>query len=149
ALQSGLVVLPGAIVMGLMSPVSGLIFDKYGAKWLAFIGLTLATITTFMMSHLTTSTSFLYITTIYAIRMLAVALVMMPVTTAGLNQLPKRLIPHGSAMNNTMRQVAGSIGTAILFTVMASTQLDIKSHGMDGMIHGVNVTFMVTGWICM
>src|SRR5690625_6324681 len=41
ALESGLVLLPGAIIMGLMNPVTGRLFDRYGAKWLAIIGFSL------------------------------------------------------------------------------------------------------------
>jgi hypothetical protein len=44
----------------------------------------------------------------------------MPVSTNGLNQLPKRFYPHGTAMNNTLNQVAGAIGTALLVTVMSN-----------------------------
>src|SRR5699024_6904749 len=51
AMESGLMLLPGAAVMGLMNPVTGRLFDKYGAKWLAIIGLTILTITTFMFTN--------------------------------------------------------------------------------------------------
>ncbi len=47
-------------------------------------------------------------------------MVMMPVSTNGLNQLPRRLYPHGTAMNNTLNQVAGAIGTALLVTIMST-----------------------------
>lgn len=43
---------------------------------------------------------------------------MMPIVTECINQLPQHLISHGTALNNTIRQVAGSIGTAILVTIM-------------------------------
>ena len=52
--------------------------------------------------------------------MLGMSLVMMPIMTNGLNQLPTRLNPHGTAINNTAQQVSGSIGTAILVTIMNS-----------------------------
>src|SRR5690606_31077946 len=45
ALHSGLMLLPGAIVMGIMNPVTGTIFDKYGAKWLLLSGFTILTVT--------------------------------------------------------------------------------------------------------
>ncbi|MFP3441096.1 hypothetical protein R0K18_25515, partial [Pantoea sp. SIMBA_133] len=75
--------------------------------------------------------------------MFGVAMVMMPVTTAGLNQLPAHLIPHGTAMNNTMRQVSGAVGTALLVTVMS--QAAQPSRGVEGLVHGVNVSFIVAG----
>lgn len=96
-----------------------------------------------MLSHLTLHTTFTYLAAVNAFRMVGVAMVMMPVTTAGLNQLPTYLISHGTAMNNTMRQVAGAVGTALLVTVMTNTALPEK--GMEGMIHGVNISFVVAG----
>lgn len=70
-------------------------------------------------------------------------MVLTPVTTAGLNQLPTHLIPHGTAMNNTMRQIAGAVGTALLVTVMTNNML--PEQGLRGLIHGVNVSFVVAG----
>ncbi|WP_174616122.1 MDR family MFS transporter [Virgibacillus ihumii] len=143
ALESGLMLLPGALLMGLMNPITGRLFDKFGARWLAIIGLTIITVTTFMFSILTAETSFMYLTIVNAIRMFGVAMVMMPVTTAGLNHLPMDLIPHGTAMNNTMRQVSGAVGTALLVTVMTNNM--IPNEGVQGMVHGVNVSFIVAG----
>ncbi|WP_186580729.1 DHA2 family efflux MFS transporter permease subunit [Aquibacillus kalidii] len=144
AFESGLMIMPGALLMGIMSPITGRIFDRIGARWLAIIGLSLMTITTFLFTNLSTSTSLTYLTIVFSIRMLGMSMVMMPVTTAGLNQLPTRLIAHGTAMNNTMRQVSASIGTAILVTVMTSTALDSGSNAVPSdLIHGVNVAFYV------
>ncbi|WP_153462208.1 MULTISPECIES: DHA2 family efflux MFS transporter permease subunit [Sediminibacillus] len=143
AFESGLMLLPGALLMGVMNPVMGRLFDKFGAKWLAIIGLTDLVVTTFMFTNLTAETTFTYLATVNAVRMLGVAMVMMPVTTAGLNQLPPHLIPHGTAMNNTMRQVAGAVGTALLVTVMTNNIQ--PENGIDGAVHGVNVSFIVAG----
>ncbi|WP_456275032.1 DHA2 family efflux MFS transporter permease subunit [Bacillus sp. AK031] len=145
AFESGLMLLPGALLMGIMNPVSGRIFDKFGAKMLAIVGLTIVTISTFFFTNLTSETSFTYMAVVNAVRMFGVALVMMPVTTAGLNQLPSRLIPHGTAMNNTMRQISGSVGTALLVTIMTNSALNPAEYGMEGLIHGVNVSFIVAG----
>lgn len=143
AVDSGLALLPGAIVMGLLNPVTGRLFDKFGARWLAIIGLGLLVVTTFMFAVLTEETSFTYIATVNALRMVAVAMAMMPVTTAGLNTLPDHLIPHGTAMNNTFRQVSGSIGTALPITIMTTTA--VPTAGVAGEIHGVNISFVVAG----
>ncbi len=145
AMESGLAILPGALVSGFMSPITGRIFDKIGARWLAIIGLTLITGTSLVFSNLNPSTTFTFITVLYGIRMLGLSMVMMPVTTAGLNQLPNKLIPHGAAMSNTMRQVAASIGTAILVTVMTTTTEQAQQDSSIDYpgIHGVNVAFFV------
>lgn len=142
-MQSGLAILPGAIIMGIMNPITGRLFDKFGAKWLSLIGLILVTATTFLFAILTTETTFTYIATVNAFRLLGVAMVMMPVTTAGLNQLSPEMLPHGTAMNNTFRQVAGAIGTALLVTIMTTTS--IPEEGLSGAIHGVNMAFSVAG----
>ncbi len=143
AMESGLVLLPGAAVMGLMSPVTGHIFDAIGAKWLAVAGFTLLTVTTFMFADLSADTSFTYLAVVNTIRMFGVAMVMMPVTTAALNQLPQSLIPHGTALNNTFRQIAASVGTAVLVTIMVSTTRDPEVYGVEGLVHGADVAFFV------
>ncbi|MFB1050277.1 MDR family MFS transporter [Paraliobacillus sp. JSM ZJ581] len=143
-LESGLMIMPGALLMGFMSPVTGRIFDKIGARYLAIVGLSIITITTFLFTNLSAETSLIFLTIVFAIRMFGMSMVMMPVTTAGLNQLPVRLIAHGTAMNNTLRQVAASIGTAILVTVMTTSALDSGPNAAPSdLIHGVNIAFYV------
>ncbi|MDR9755700.1 MAG: DHA2 family efflux MFS transporter permease subunit [Thermacetogeniaceae bacterium] len=143
AFESGLMLLPGAVIMGVMSPITGRLFDRFGARWLAIIGFSILTVTTFMFTHLTAQTTFAYLAVTHALRMFGVSMVLTPVTTAGLNQLPTHLIPHGTAMNNTMRQIAGAVGTALLVTVMTNNML--PEQGLRGLIHGVNVSFVVAG----
>src|SRR5699024_4932393 len=119
ALESGMMILPGAIMMGILSPIVGKIFDKIGARILLITGLGIVTVTTVFFTQLTVNTSLTYLTVVFAIRMVGISMVTMPATTAGLNALPRKLIPHGTAMTNTMRQIAASIGTATLVTVMS------------------------------
>ena len=147
AMESGLVLLPGAAVMGLMSPVTGRVFDAVGAKWLAIAGFVLLTGTTFLFARLEPDTSFVYLAVVNTVRMFGVAMVMMPVTTAALNQLPSHLIPHGTALNNTMRQIAASVGTAALVTIMVSAARNPETYGMAGLVHGANVAFFVAACI--
>lgn len=119
-MHSGLLMLPGAIIMGIMSPITGKLFDKYGAKILALIGLAITVGTTYSFSQLSDSTSYSTLIVMYSLRMFGMSMVMMPVMTNGLNQLPQRLNPHGTAMNSTLSQVSGAIGTGLLVTVMSS-----------------------------
>lgn len=122
ALESGLLLLPGAIVMGIMSPISGALFDKIGARWLAVVGLAITVITTWEFTSLSMTTSYSHIMLLYVMRMFGMSFIMMTVMTEGLNQLPPHLGSHGTAASNTARQVAGSIGTALLVTVMSTRQ---------------------------
>ncbi len=116
--ESGLLMLPGAIVMGIMSPITGRLFDKFGARILAIIGLTITVITTYQLSKITFDTGYYTLMVIYTVRMLGISMVMMPVMTNGLNQLPMHENPHGTAMNSTLQQISGAIGSALLLTVM-------------------------------
>ena len=118
--DAGLMMLPGAIVMGIMSPITGKLFDQFGPRVLAVIGLAITTLATVALGFLELDSTYLYIVTVYTIRMFGISMVMMPIMTNGLNALPNRLNPHGTAMNNTAQQVAGAIGTAVLVTIFNS-----------------------------
>lgn len=119
-MDSGLLMLPGAIIMGIMSPITGKLFDKYGARTLAVIGLVITVVTTYFFSQLSLTTPYSTLLIMYSVRMLGMSMVMMPVMTNGLNQLPAHMNPHGTAMNSTLSQVSGAIGSALLVTVMTS-----------------------------
>ena len=152
AAVSGLVLLPGALLMGVMSPVAGRLFDRYGPRAMVIAGMTGLTITTLALAFITLKTSLVCITVLYAIRMVSLALVNMPITTWGLNSLENRLVSHGAAVNNTLRQVAGSLGTAIVVSV--STIVASKASQGGGMdeaaatMLGINVAFGVCGALC-
>lgn len=128
ALESGLLMLPGALVMGLLMPVTGRLFDRFGAKWLAVVGLIITIATTAGFINLTESTSYTYLLLMSTGRRIGMALLLMPIQTAGLNQLPSRLNAHGTAISNTVRQVAGAVGTSLLVTIMTDRT---KTHLTD------------------
>ncbi|MFF3102058.1 DHA2 family efflux MFS transporter permease subunit [Viridibacillus arvi] len=119
-MQTGIMLLPGALLMGVMSPLAGIILDRYGIRVLTFIGLTLIVITSWLYSNLSLDASLFYVSALYAFYMMGIALTMMTVLTFGLNQLPKSLGSHGAAAANTARMIAGSIGTALLTTIMST-----------------------------
>lgn len=124
AFTAGLVLLPGGVLNGLMSPVTGRIYDKYGPRGLIIPGFVLIIITLWNLSHVTTGTSTLAIVGMNSFLMVAISLVMMPAQTNALNQLPKDLYPDGTALMNTLQQVSGAIGTAVAITIMSSTQIN-------------------------
>lgn len=120
AMESGLLLLPGSLVMGLLMPVTGKLFDRFGAKWLAIICLLITISTTLSFINLTDSTSYIYLVFMSTGRQIGMAMFLMPIQTAGLNQLPAKLNAHGTAISNTVKQVAGAIGTSLLVTIMMS-----------------------------
>lgn len=118
AMRTGMMMLPQAIVTGIMMPISGKLFDRYGAKWLTIIGLTIVSACTFMLSRLTLDTSFNAVMLIMAVRGFGNGLAMMPMQTAGMNSVPQSMVARATALNSTIRQVAGSLGIAVLTTIL-------------------------------
>ncbi|MGE6658227.1 MDR family MFS transporter [Bacillus altitudinis] len=150
ALDTGLILLPGALFMGFLSPIIGRIFDKVGGKGLALGGFTILAVTSLPFMMLSLDSSIALITVAYTLRLIGVGMIMMPLTTAGINSLPPHLIPHGTAMNNTMRQMGGSIGTAVLVSIMSSSAANAAlSDPMKSAVHGMNTSFIVSGAIAV
>lgn len=117
ALDSGLVLLPGALMMGLVSPISGKVYDRVGSRRLAIVGFAILALGTIPFVFLTVDTVDHYITLLYAVRMFGIAMVMMPLTASAMSALPPSEAAHGTAANNTVRQIASAIVVAILSSV--------------------------------
>lgn len=151
AIESGLLMLPGALLMGLLSPVAGKLFDRYGAKWITIIGIVITIAATLPFIYLTDSTSFTYLLLMSTARRIGIALLITPIQTAGLNQLPSSYGAHGTAIWNTMRQVAGAVGTSLLVTVMtSSTKTHLQSlmaagHASGGTPHHMIMEASIQG----
>ena len=167
ALESGLTLLPGALLIAVMSPVTGQVFDRIGAKRLAQLGLFFLTIATLPYFFLTTNTPSIFITVIYAVRMFGISMVMMPLTTNGMNALTPDMIRHGTAVNNTVRQVATSMTTAVLISVLSNVTnlakpaasllkrnpLQYKQDFLNATLNGYHAAFLLAvgfslvGWV--
>ncbi|MFC7440223.1 DHA2 family efflux MFS transporter permease subunit [Laceyella putida] len=139
-LESGLLLLPGAIIMGIMSPISGSLFDKIGPRPLAVVGLLITTITTYEFTRLTLETSYTFILILNMIRSFGMSLLMMTIMTAGLNQLPQEKNSHGTAMSNTLRQISGSMGISIMTTIF-SMRMDFHLGKLSDQMNLMDPTF--------
>ncbi len=151
ATVSGLVLLPGAIIMGAMGPIAGRLFDKHGPRVLSIIGMGVLTLTTFCFAFLGTETGIITLTVLYTVRLFSLSLVNMPITTWGMNALDNELVNHGTSVNNTFRQVAGSLGTAIIVSASTiATNMTSESMGqLQGSIFGIDVAFALAGVLCL
>ncbi|KRM59314.1 multidrug transport protein [Secundilactobacillus malefermentans DSM 5705 = KCTC 3548] len=139
AFASGLTLLPGAITIGIMNPITGRIFDQLGARNMAIAGMFLLTLTTGSFIPVTPTTPVFYLVCLYTVRMFSISMVMMPVTTTGMNALPLNLIGDGTVVNNTARQMFASMGTAILVSIMASETT--KHLPSQGVAHATPILF--------
>lgn len=153
ALQSGLIMLPGAIVSGVAAPVAGYIVDRMGGKMITIISSLIMAAATIPFVFLTVNTPLWAVIVFYAIRLIGLSAVMMPVITLGLNTLPANLISHGTAVTNTFRQVGGSIGIAFLVTVYSGIATQLMRSGVTSnmniaQVHGLDFSFAVVLIFC-
>lgn len=119
AFSAGLVLLTGGIVNAITQPIMGRIFDKFGPRWVVPAGMALISVVLWFLSGITTTTTITQIIVLHTFLMIGISMVWMPSQANGLNQLPPSLYPHGSAIMNTVQQVAGAIGIAVAVSIMS------------------------------
>ena len=121
----------GMAVGIIISPISGVVFDKFGPRAISIVGLVLMTGALFLLSLSTVNTPILVVALFCMVQAAGQALANMPVNTWGVNALKNDMIAHGNAIANTGRQVAGGLCTALIITVMTSVT---ASAGVDASI---------------
>jgi hypothetical protein len=125
AFDAGILMLPSAILTGLLMPMVGKLYDKIGPRWLGVFGLTICAYGTYLMSAITpemTRTDIIFWT---SVRGIGLGLSIMPIMTAGLAALPAAQTNEGSALNNVARQTAGALGLAVLSAISTSQQAQL------------------------
>jgi DHA2 family lincomycin resistance protein-like MFS transporter len=134
SLATGLLVLPGGLLMGLLAPVVGKIFDRYGPKVLVPPGATVIALTMLAFTLVDQNTSVWWLLAVHVILSVGLACFLTPTFTSGLNPLPSALYSHGSAIMGTLQQVAGAAGTALVITVMASRMASLMDRGTSELV---------------
>lgn len=119
-LTTGLLLLPGGVLMAVLSPITGRLYDRYGPRGLMMLGTGLVSVMLVTMTFTTMHSPVWLLGLQYAIMIGAgMGLMMTPAMTNGLNPLPPHLYSHGSATMMTLQQVAGAAGTALLIALLA------------------------------
>jgi len=152
ALQTGLVLLPGGLLMGLLAPFVGRIYDKRGPTVLLVPGSIIVSGVFWALTRLTTDTPVGLVLTAHIVLSLGLALLFTPLFTAGLGALKPQLYSHGSAVLGTVQQVAGAAGTALFVSVMAATTLTLATGGAseaEATTGGVTTAFLYGAIISM
>jgi DHA2 family multidrug resistance protein len=119
-LQTGLLMMPGALLTAVLMPISGTLFDKFGAKPLAITGVSIMLTATLCFVNLNFNWTYGAIMAVYILRSAGMGLSMMPMSTAGLSSVPLDLVNRGSALQNTLRNLASAVGVAILGSVLTT-----------------------------
>lgn len=131
ALETGLAVLPGSLLMGLAGPFIGRIYDARGTRVLLVPGaiLAVAVLWTFAMTF-TATTPMWFIVIAQTVLSLGLALSFTPLFTASLGSLQPRFYAYGSAVLGTVQQVAGAAGIAVMITVMSAVSAGAQDAGV-------------------
>lgn len=128
-LGSGLVLLPGSLLMGLLGPVVGRIYDKRGPSPLIIPGTIVISGALWMLTLVGHATPVALVVVVHVALSLGLALTFTPLFTAGLGSLPARFYSYGSAVIGTNQQLAGAIGTALFVTVLSAVGAHEVSSG--------------------
>ncbi|MFF2482568.1 MDR family MFS transporter [Paenibacillus sp. NPDC058071] len=158
AFAAGLTLMPGGIVNGIISPIAGRLFDKFGPKALIIPGLFLTALSLFLFSGVDLETPKGVFISLHIVLMIGISMIMMPAQTTGLNQLPQQLYPHGTAIVNTMQQVAGAIGTALFISLFSNgTKSYLKAsanpadpqEAINGLVSGMQGALRIAFFVCL
>jgi len=120
---SAIVLLPATLSNGVVTLISGRIYDKIGAKKLVPTGFFILVVSLFIMSRSTVDTSVLKIMLVYILVCIGVGCTMSTAQTHALGQLPKEAYPHGIAILNTLQQISAAIGSSLFISIMSASQL--------------------------
>lgn len=118
-LEIGILLLPGGLLMGLLGPPIGRLYDRFGARPLVLPG-TLAVSGAFWgMQSLGVDSPAIMVLVFHVLLSLGLAFVFTPTFALATVELPRHLYSHGSAIISTVQQVAGAAGTALFIAGLA------------------------------
>ncbi|QAY63979.1 DHA2 family efflux MFS transporter permease subunit [Xylanimonas allomyrinae] len=145
-LVTGLLVLPGGLVMGLLGPVVGTLYDRVGPRPLVAPGAALVAAAFAALTTISPTTAWGFVLAAHMLLSLGLALVFTPLFTSALGSLPPRLYSHGSAALGTVQQLAGAAGTATFVALLTARSASLGAGGADAphaLTGGASLTFVV------
>ncbi len=122
AMETGLLMMPGALFSGMLMPITGKLFDKVGPRPLALFGVALLAFLTYQFHDLNLATATSTITFWVLLRGGVMAFANMPAQTAALVDIPNELVGRASAITNIISRVSSSFGLAVLTSLLTSRQ---------------------------
>ncbi|WP_241963689.1 MDR family MFS transporter [Gordonibacter sp. 28C] len=148
AFETGILMTPGAVCTIFLSPVSGMLFDRFGPRVIAVVGLTGLFGSMLALAFVGSTTAIWYLVCAYVVQSSGLTLANMPITTWGINSLENDQIAHGNAISNTGRQVGGAISTALIVTIMTMvTAANADAGPVQSTAAGIDVAYGVSAAI--
>jgi DHA2 family lincomycin resistance protein-like MFS transporter len=151
-LQTGLLVMPGGLAMGLLGPTIGRLFDRFGGRVLVIPGSFGIAATLAGFTQISMTMPYWQLLAMHVLLMVSLAAAFTPVFTLGLGALPQHLYSHGSSMLGTLQQVAAAVGTALVVTVMSARSTELVAHGTDPItahLDGMRLAFAVSAALAL
>ncbi|ALG84020.1 MDR family MFS transporter [Gordonia phthalatica] len=145
---TGLLMLPGGLLMGLASPLIGRIYDARGARILVIPGTILIASGVWILTLVNSGTSAWLLAAAQTVLCIGLAATFTPLMTVSLSSLTPRLYAHGSAVLGTLQQVAGAAGTALFITIMTVVATSDQEAGVvahEAVTNGVRTVFLCAG----
>ena len=143
---TGLLVLPGGLIMGLFGPTVGRLFDKFGPKPLLVPGAIAVSAVLWSLTMVTEQTSPWLLLAAHIVLSIALAFMFTPLFTSALGSVEPRLYSHGSAIVGTVQQVAGAAGTALFVTILAARSATVAATGASmevSEVAGIRAAFLI------
>lgn len=149
ALETGLILLPGAVIMGIIAPFIGRLFDRYGPRPLVIPGAFIMSAALWAMTFLGDDSATGFIITVHIALNVGLGCMMTPLMTTALGSVTPRLYSHGTAIVNTMQQVAGAAGTALFITVMSTNMSVSGAEPSTAELAGIHSAFLMGAFVSL
>lgn len=141
AFLSGFLLVPGTILLSVITFVSGSLYDRYGGRTIAIIGFAMTTLSLVLLNTVGMDSSPYFIMGYFCIFMFGFGLTLMPLVTISMSELSDDEIPHGSAINNTIRQFAMTFGIIALTSIISITVVNMDAPEAVGTYWGTSYAF--------
>ncbi len=151
-LQTGLLLLPGGLIMGLMAPQVGRLYDRYGTRPLIIPGAVIVSAVMWALTMVGQDTSVASILIGHIAISIGLGLVFTPLFTASLSSVPPELYSHGSAIGGVIPQVAGAAGVALFVALMSARSATLAAQGATetaALTGGIQLAFLVGACISL
>ena len=143
ALTSGLVLLPGGLAMGLLSPVIGSLYDKFGARKLLIPASFFVAVVLGLFTFIGEGSTVWQITVLYLLFMVGIGFFFTPLFSMTMGAVAPHLYSHASATVGSLQQVAGAAGTAIFITVFTIAGGAASGAGVAAVTMGTHQAFIL------
>jgi DHA2 family lincomycin resistance protein-like MFS transporter len=145
-LQTGLLLMPGGLAMGLLGPTVGKLYDRLGSRPLIVPGSIGMVLSLAGFTQVSASMPYWQVLGLHALLMVSLAATFTPIFTLGMGALPPNMYPHGSSILGTLQQVAAALGTALVVTVMSARTGQLVADGAGtaaAQLSGMKLAFVV------